>query len=112
MNKTVTPTEFFKSLSDETRLNLILLVKHHQELCVCEFTDLLTLSQPKISRHLALLRSNCILSDHRKGKWVYYRINQDLPDWCLEVIDLTFMRNRELIEPMLSRPVAAINCNE
>jgi len=32
----ISPVDFFKALSDETRLNIILLVAAHQELCVCD----------------------------------------------------------------------------
>ena len=48
---------FFKCLSDETRLNIVTLIVENKELCVCDLTEKLQLSQPKISRHLALLRA-------------------------------------------------------
>lgn len=57
-----------------------------QNVCVCEFTEQLNLSQPKISRHLALLRNLGILLDQRQGQWVYYRLNPDLPVWANEVL--------------------------
>jgi predicted transcriptional regulator len=52
----VSPLQLFKSLSDETRLSLVLLLREKGELCVCELTSVLKETQPKISRHLALLR--------------------------------------------------------
>ena len=58
-----------------------------QELCVCELTYALALSQPKISRHIALLRAARLLSDRRAGKWVYYRLSAELADWQREIID-------------------------
>lgn len=79
---------FFKCLSDETRLSIVLLVAAHKELCVCDLTEKLQLSQPKISRHLALLRASGLLQDRRQGQWVYYRIAADLPDWCNDIIEL------------------------
>lgn len=77
---------FFKCLADETRLNIVVLVAKHQELCVCDLTEKLQLSQPKISRHLALLRSVGLLTDRRQGQWVYYSINQKLPEWCFAIL--------------------------
>lgn len=77
---------FFKCLSDETRLNIVLLVNAHQELCVCDLTEKLQLSQPKISRHLALLRASGLLQDRRQGQWVYYSIAKKLPSWCYEIL--------------------------
>ncbi|WP_219013294.1 ArsR family transcriptional regulator, partial [Shewanella algae] len=43
-------TIFFKALADETRLRSLLLILQQGELCVCELTEALALSQPKISR--------------------------------------------------------------
>lgn len=77
---------FFKCLADETRLNIVVLVARYQELCVCDLTEKLQLSQPKISRHLALLRSGGLLSDRRQGQWVYYSLNPQMPDWCFAIL--------------------------
>ena len=77
---------FFKCLSDETRLNIVTLVAENKELCVCDLTEKLQLSQPKISRHLALLRSSGLLQDRRQSQWVYYSINPQLPAWCFEIL--------------------------
>ena len=70
-----------------TRLRCMVLLHKESTLCVCELTTALALSQPKISRHLALLRQNQLLLDSREGQWVYYRINPDLPTWLLGVLD-------------------------
>lgn len=81
-------TDFFKCLSDPTRLDILKLVLAKQDICVCEITEQLELSQPKISRHLALLRNLAILLDQRRGQWVYYRINPDLPAWAHSVLQI------------------------
>ena len=62
------------------------LVAENKELCVCDLTEKLQLSQPKISRHLALLRSSGLLQDRRQSQWVYYSINPQLPAWCFEIL--------------------------
>lgn len=77
---------FFKCLSDETRLSIVLLVTAHQELCVCDLIEKLNLSQPKISRHLALLRSSGLLEDRRQGQWVYYSLHPKLDAWCHRIL--------------------------
>lgn len=79
---------FFKCLSDDTRLNIVTLVALNKELCVCDLTEKLQLSQPKISRHLALLRSSGLLQDRRQGQWVYYSINPQLPIWCHDILKI------------------------
>lgn len=64
---------FFQALGDKTRLRLLNLMGE-QEVCVCYFVEILGAPQPKISRHLAYLRSAGIVSARREGKWMHYRI--------------------------------------
>lgn len=80
--------DFFKCLSDPTRLDILKIVLAQGNVCVCEITEALNLSQPKISRHLALLRNLSILLDQRKGQWVYYRLNPELPEWANAVLSI------------------------
>ena len=78
--------QFFKILADLTRLRVLTLLSREGELCVCELTHALGEIQPKISRHLALLREAGVALHRRQGQWIYYRINPDLPAWAREVI--------------------------
>jgi ArsR family transcriptional regulator, arsenate/arsenite/antimonite-responsive transcriptional repressor len=64
---------FFKALADRTRLRIINLVDR-DEICVCVLVEVLNISQPKISRHLAYLRRAKVVSNRRDGKWVHYKI--------------------------------------
>ena len=64
---------FFQALGDNTRLRLLNLMDD-QEICVCYFVEILGGPQPKISRHLAYLRSAGIVEARREGKWMHYRI--------------------------------------
>lgn len=79
----LTVSRFFRCLSDETRLRCVMLVHQEGELCVCELSAALNLSQPKISRHLALLRQCGLLIDRRDGQWVFYQVDPDLPEWVV-----------------------------
>lgn len=99
----ITPTDVFKCLADETRARIALLVTLEQELCVCELTAALQLAQPKISRHLALLRSCGLLEDRRNGQWVYYRLHPQLPEWIREVLKRTLDSNAEWLRPDVQR---------
>ena len=78
---------FFKCLADQTRLDILMLIVKQGERCVCDLTASLDLSQPKISRHLALLRTSGVLQDRRQGQWIYYSLQADLPQWCLDVLN-------------------------
>ena len=91
----MTPAELFKALADETRARISLLIAREGELCVCELTCALAQSQPKISRHLALLRSSGLLADRRQGQWVYYRLHPRLPQWALQLVQSTAQANQE-----------------
>ena len=102
-------TDFFKCLSDPTRLDILKLVMAKQNICVCELTERLQLSQPKISRHLALLRNLSILLDQRQGQWVYYRLNPNLPEWAKAVLNIISNQNDEVIHN--TTPPISIHCN-
>lgn len=113
----LTPTTVFKCLADETRVRLMLLIAREGELCVCELTCALDESQPKISRHLAQLRTCGLLEDRRQGQWVYYRLHPNLPDWIVEVLQTTLEANRHWLSPdakrldqMGERPARAAAC--
>ena len=82
----LTPEMFARSLSDTTRLRMLVLLLAQEELCVCELTEALVLPQPKVSRHLAILREAEMLLDRRSGLWIYYRIHPDLPAWALDAL--------------------------
>lgn len=97
------PVIFFKALADETRLSVLMLLEDQGELCVCELVEALKVSQPKISRHLALLRQQAIISDRRQGIWVHYRINDNLPQWAKQALEVATQDNRSFFETSLSR---------
>lgn len=63
----------FKALSDVTRVEIVqFLGKSPRN--VTELTSLVGVSQPKVSRHLRILRDAGLLRDVRKGKWVWYEL--------------------------------------
>lgn len=80
------PADLFSALSDTTRLRCLALMLRGGELCVCDLTVILELSQPKVSRHLAYLRAQGLVSDRRAGQWVYYRLSRELPAWVRQVL--------------------------
>ena len=104
------PIAFYKCLAEETRLKSLLLICLKGELCVCDLTAALELSQPKISRHLADLRKCQLLLDERRGRWVYYRLHPKLPAWAQHVIQSTANNQPEYIQPALSRLTTAEAC--
>jgi ArsR family transcriptional regulator len=115
----IDPPTLFRLLADETRLRCLTLLAAEGELCVCELTHALGLSQPKVSRHLAVLRENGVVSDRRAGLWVYYRLNPELPDWARGVLRAavegnghagTLPADRAALDAMPGRPAAPRCC--
>ncbi len=84
----IQPGAFFDSLSDSIRRRILALIHGQDELCVCELVAALDLPQPKISRHLAVLRAAGILSIRREGTWVYYRLDAGLPLWAYRILEI------------------------
>ncbi|MBY6186666.1 metalloregulator ArsR/SmtB family transcription factor [Marinobacter hydrocarbonoclasticus] len=99
------PVSALKSLSDDTRLSIMLLIQKQGELCVCELSTALDQSQPKISRHLARLRSDGLLTDTRRGQWVFYAL-AELPEWVLDSLAGIAKAQPELLEPLSARLAA------
>ena len=113
---TIDSKTLFQLLSDPTRLRCLLLMQSEGELCVCELTHALNLSQPKISRHLAALRDAGVVNSRRQGQWIYYRLHDALPAWARAVIDATaagvagespFVDDRAALAGMANRPGAS-----
>ncbi len=73
-----TTVNIFKSLADETRLRLLLLLQGQPELCVCDLMHALDMPQSTVSRHLAYLKKHGWLQDRRGGVWMYYTLNKKL----------------------------------
>jgi ArsR family transcriptional regulator len=67
-------TDFFKILSDETRVRILVLL-YHKKLCVCQLCGIMEETQPKISKHLAKLRDMGFVKDERKEQFIYYCLN-------------------------------------
>lgn len=70
----------FKALADETRLQMLALILHEGELCVCDCMQVLDIGQSKASRHLRYLANAGLLDDRRQAAWVYYRISSNLDE--------------------------------
>ena len=71
------PLQLFKILGDQTRLDIVLLLKASGELCVCDIYTALNLSQPKTSRHLAMLRESglCSIQNMANGFIIVYLLH-------------------------------------
>jgi len=65
-----------KAMSDPNRVKILKLLQV-RELCVCEITSLLAVSQPTVSKHLKILEDAGLIASRREGTWIIYRIEPD-----------------------------------
>lgn len=66
-------TDQFKAFADPTRLRILGLLAV-RELCVCHLVEILDAPQPKISRHLAMLRRAGLVTARSQGPWRHYAL--------------------------------------
>ena len=68
---------YFKALGDRVRFLIYNLIGK-KEMCVCELTAILNLSQPAISHHIKILEQAGLIHGVKKGKFTSYEINKNL----------------------------------
>ena len=82
-------THFFHALSNDIRLRIVLLLASEPQLSVCQLVRILGLPQPKVSRHLAVLREAGVVAVDRKAQWICYRLGDTMQPWQREVVEAT-----------------------
>lgn len=95
----------FRALADPTRLRLLNLIGN-REICVCFFVEILGVSQPKISRHLAYLRRAGIVASRRDGKWMHYRLAMPKDEAAAAVLRETL--KHLAVKPEMQRDIARL----
>lgn len=68
-----------KALADGSRMRVVSALLRHEELCVCQLVELLRLSTPTVSRHMAVLLGARLVQSRKDGRWVYYRVADEFP---------------------------------
>ena len=75
-NETGRLAETFKIMGDPTRLK-ILMALSGEELCVCDLSALLGISESATSHQLRLLRTLRLVRNRKEGKMVYYALDDE-----------------------------------
>lgn len=68
--------EFFKILGDSTRIR-ILSALHKSEMCVCDISSLLDMTQSAVSHQLRILKQVRLVRSRKDGKIVYYKLDDN-----------------------------------
>ncbi len=66
--------EFFKALSDPTRVNIVDALKVQKWLCVSDLAAILKMSTSAVSHQLFYLRLNNLVKVRREGRRVFYAL--------------------------------------
>ncbi len=79
-----------KALADGNRMRIIGALMEHDELCVCQITEMVQLSTATVSRHMSILQHARLVRSRKEGRWVFYRLADTLPSllrrWLAESI--------------------------
>ena len=82
-----TDIELLSALGNETRYKIVRMLHaaDDEELCVCELSPLLDVSDSAISHALSQLTDAGLVTRRKEGKWPYYRIADTA---SLQLLDL------------------------
>jgi DNA-binding transcriptional ArsR family regulator len=75
----------FNALAEKSRLKILALLTF-REMCVCELTAALDMTQPNLTYHVKKLENVGLVEHKKRGKWVYYSL-----------VDKRYLRQFEII---------------
>ena len=82
--------EVFKALSDKTRRKILEMLKQ-EDRTAGEIADCFNMTKASISHHLSILKQANLVSDERKGQFIYYSLNtsifEEIIGWFIELSD-------------------------
>ena len=84
-------SQVFKAFADPSRLRILHALRE-EEMCVCDISALLEISESAVSHQLRLLRAMRMVANRREGTVLYYRL---LDQHVTELIDLALLHLRE-----------------
>jgi len=70
-------TRVFEALADENRLAIVRLLAGSGELCVCDVSESLGISNALASHHLKKLREAGLVTTRRSGAWLHCRLEHE-----------------------------------
>ena len=106
-------TKIFKALSEEPRVRILNLLKHHGEMCNSDIEQILDYTQTKTSRHMSYLKNAGIVNFKKYDQWIFYSIQDEVQGligqiWNYIEKDQVLGKDIEVFEVMYSnRELAA-----
>lgn len=68
-----------KALADGNRMRVVIALMEHDELCVCQITEMLGLATATVSRHMSVLQNARLVESRKENRWVFYRLVNTFP---------------------------------
>lgn len=81
--------KLFRALADPARVRLVNILAVSGQVCACELTAPLGLSQPTVSHHLKKLTDAGLLEREQRGRWAYFSINEEAMERLAGLADLS-----------------------
>jgi DNA-binding transcriptional ArsR family regulator len=78
---------WLEAIKDPTRLRLIYLLYKHDQLCVCDLSNVLNVSSSAISQHLRKLKDMDLVSVQRDKQTMFYSLkNSEFVDFIANIL--------------------------
>jgi DNA-binding transcriptional ArsR family regulator len=84
------------ALGDPSRLSLLLALHHAGDLCVSDLAFAVGMTDSAVSHALRLLRAHGMVTAHRAGRMVHYRVAGELTTRLLDVVSAEAVGDIEL----------------
>ena len=107
-------TQIFKSFSEESRIRIIFLLYHKQQLCISDLEAILDFTQTKTSRHISYLKNAGLVNARKLDQGVLYSIKEEVIDMRGQIFefiskDSILQRDLETFEIMYSNRELSLN---
>ncbi|WP_339227410.1 metalloregulator ArsR/SmtB family transcription factor [Oceanobacillus sp. FSL K6-2867] len=87
--------KIFKALSDDTRIKIAYALSSEGELCVCDVANIIDSSMATASHHLRLLKNLGLATYRKKGKLVFYSLDDE---HVKQLVEIAFQHQKEAIK--------------
>ena len=67
----------YQLLGSPTRLKILLLLNEEKALCVCDLSDILSISIPAVSQHLKKLRDRGLVRSDQQAQTIFYSVGRN-----------------------------------
>jgi ArsR family transcriptional regulator, lead/cadmium/zinc/bismuth-responsive transcriptional repressor len=68
-------SELLKAVADPTRMKILAALRSARELCVCDISAVVAMSESAVSHQLRLLRSVNLVTPRKEGRQVFYQLS-------------------------------------